>query len=119
MYAENRKRQNIKNKFPLSSAEDKPVQLQSHAYAELTENDYVARRSLSKIIIYLHLQIDRRDSPAATCGRMHDKMLLLPKTTTKKIPLQGEKLFSSYTPHKVHSLAWLKTLCKALSALNA
>lgn len=62
MYAENRKRQNIKNKFPLSSAEDKPVQLQSHAYAELSENDPIARRSLSKLIIHLHLQIDRRRS---------------------------------------------------------
>ena len=60
MYAENRKRQNIKNKFPLSSAEDKPVQLQSNAYAELTENDPIARRSLSKLIILLHLRIDRR-----------------------------------------------------------
>ncbi|EEX72458.1 hypothetical protein GCWU000325_00921 [Alloprevotella tannerae ATCC 51259] len=119
MYAENRKRQNIKNKFPLSSTKDNPLQLQSHAYTELTENDPIARRSLPKLIIHLHLQIDRRNSPAATCGRMHDKILLPPKNTTKKIPLQGEKLFSSYTPHKVHSLAWLKTLCKALSALNA
>ena len=55
MYAENRKRQNIKNKFPLPSAEDNPLQLQSHAYAELTENDPIARRSLSNIIILLHL----------------------------------------------------------------
>lgn len=60
MYAENRKRQNIKNKFPLSSAEDNPLQLQSHAYAELTENDPIARQSLSKIIIYLHLKTHRR-----------------------------------------------------------
>lgn len=60
MYAENRKRQNIKNKFPLSSAEDNPLQLQSHAYAELTENDPIARGSLSKIIILLHLRIDRQ-----------------------------------------------------------
>ena len=60
MYAENRKRQNIKNKFPLSSAEDKPLQLQPHAYAELTENDPIARRSLSNIIILLHLWIDRQ-----------------------------------------------------------
>lgn len=87
MYAENRKRQNIKNKFPLSSAENKSLQLQSHAYAELTENDHIARRSLSKIIILLHLQIDRPDSPAATCGRMHDNTFLAPKTTTKQIPL--------------------------------
>jgi hypothetical protein len=43
MYGENRKRQNIKNKFPLSSAEKKSLQLQSHAYAELTENDPIAR----------------------------------------------------------------------------
>ena len=59
MYGENRKRQNIKNKFPLSSAENKSLQLQSHAYAELTENDPIARGSLSKIIIHLHLRIDR------------------------------------------------------------
>lgn len=87
MYAENRKRQNIKNKFPLSSTKDDPLQLQSHAYAELTENDHIARRSLSKIIIHLHLRIDRRDSPAAACGRMHDNTFLAPKTTTKQIPL--------------------------------
>lgn len=55
MYAENRKRQNIKNKFPLSSAEDNPLQLQSHAYTELIENDPIATGSLSKIIIHLHL----------------------------------------------------------------
>lgn len=60
MYAENRKRQNIKNKFPLSSTKDNPLQLQSHAYAEFSENNPIARRSLSKIIIYLHLRIDRR-----------------------------------------------------------
>lgn len=59
MYAENRKRQNIKNKFPLSSAEDKPLQLQSHAYAELIENDPIATGSLPKLIIHLHLRIDR------------------------------------------------------------
>lgn len=60
MYGENRKRQNIKNKFPLSSTENKFLQLQSHAYAELTENDPIARGLLSKIIILLHLQTHRR-----------------------------------------------------------
>ena len=87
MYAENRKRQNIKNKFPLSSTKDNPLQLQSHAYAELSENNPIARHSLSKIIILLHLRIDRRDSPAATCGKMHDNTFLVPKTTTKQTPL--------------------------------